>query len=243
MDTTSLKPEQWIQQGSITSIRNEEKYPLRLKKFSDAFFNNIRREPYPLEYRDQGIPYLFPDTRMQFLTLNSCWQIDQFNRKRSGVHPEAVAHLISEADKQVKQASESKALEEGIKILRFGVWHHAVADQELMRNTDFVEHLQNNGVKICLHGDVHEIRRDLIGHWHRKGIFIVGAGSFGSPPEGRPESTPRLYNLLEVQPDLSSVRVHTRSQPKPDGAWKGWNEWERPDGGEEMLPYYDIDLS
>ncbi len=237
-----LRPEQWVQQGGIVLARNEEKYPLRFQKFSEAFFHKIYPQPYPLEYSQQGIPYLFPDTRIQFLTLNSCWQIDEFNRKRSGVHPDAVAHVIREADKQVKQAIERGNLEEGVKILRFGVWHHAVAGPEMMQNTDFIGHLQNNGVKICLHGDVHEIRRELIGYWLEKRIFIVGAGSFGSPPEGRPESTPRLYNLLEVRRDLRSVRVHTRSQPKPDGSWKGWYEWPRPDGREGMLPYYDIEL-
>jgi hypothetical protein len=237
-----LKPEQWVQQGVIVLARNEEKYPLRLKRFSDTFFQKILQQPYPLDYSRQGISYLFPDTRIQFLTLNSCWQIDEFNRKRSGVHPDAVAHVIREADKQVKEAIERGDLEERAKILRVGVWHHAVAGPEMMQNTDFIGHLQNNGVKIGLHGDVHEIRREIIDYWQEKRVFIVGAGSFGSPPEGRPESTSRLYNLLEVRRDFRSVRVHTRSQLKSDSPWRGYYEWPMPDGGVGKLPYYDIDL-
>jgi len=66
----------------------------------------------------------------------------------------------------------------------------------------------------------------------------VGAGSFGARAEARPEAMPRLYNVLEIAPDLNSARVYTRCQAKADGAWKGWNEWERPDGS--AVAYYDI---
>jgi hypothetical protein len=99
-------------------------------------------------------------------------------------------------------------------------------------------------MRICLHGDVHEMRTDLIGY-QRPGtpVDVVGAGSFGSIAEGRPESTPRLYNLLEVARDLKSVRVHTRSQAQPDGAWQGWHEWPDPKNEDGRLPYFDIDLT
>jgi hypothetical protein len=102
--------------------------------------------------------------------------------------------------------------------------------------------MQKIGVKICLHGDVHETRRELIRYWHQDKIHVVGAGSFGSPATERPESTARLYNILEIKRDHTSVRVHTRCQPKPDGEWKGWYEWPRADGEPGQLPYYDIAL-
>jgi len=63
-----------------------------------------------------------------------------------------------------------------------------------------------------------------------------------SPAAGRPESTPRLYNVLELQRDHSSIRVHTRQQPKPNGVCKGWNEWPMPDSSEGGLPYFDVPL-
>ena len=110
-----------------------------------------------------------------------------------------------------------------------------------MRNTEFLTNLKRHGVQLCLHGDVHEMRCDLIGYKSGNEIQVVGAGSFGSPPEGRPPSTPRLYNLLEIQRDFSSVRVHTRAQPNAEGAWKGWYEWRDPDG-KGNLPYFDIEL-
>ena len=168
----------------------------------------------------------FWETGIQFLALNSCWQIDQFNRKRAGLHPEAVAHAIKQAQKQ-----ESDARQVG----PTGAGQTAAADRRVasrchrrrskMKDIDFLGNLQNNGVRIALHGDVHEMRRELIGYWHEKKLHIVGSGSFGAAAVDRPESTPRLYNVLEIARDFTSVRVHTRCQPKPDGPWDGWHEW------------------
>ncbi len=186
--------------------------------------------------------FLFPETRIQFLALNSAWQIDQFNRKRCSLYPEAVAHAIAQADKQVKDARKRGDLKGKKPVLRFAVWHHALEGTEAMQDDSFVTNLQKANVKVCLHGDVHELRRKWIGYWHERNVHIVGAGSFGSLAEGRPESTPRLYNLMEIQHDLRSIRVHTRQQKKPDGAWEGYYEWDDPDGGKGRMPYYDIDL-
>ena len=110
-----------------------------------------------------------------------------------------------------------------------------------MQNVDFLGHLQNDGVKIALHGDVHEIRRAQNEPWHTdKPLFIAGAGAFGAPAADRPEAAPRMYNLLVIDRRLNSARIHTRQQPKPDGPWKPWNEWPRPGGGDGGVPYYDI---
>ena len=77
-----------------------------------------------------------------------------------------MAHAIWEANEQIEEATERGELKKDAEVLRLGVWHHAVAGSEMLQDTNFIGHLQNNGVKICLHGDVHELRRDLIGYWH-----------------------------------------------------------------------------
>jgi hypothetical protein len=74
-------------------------------------------------------------------------------------------------------------------------------------------------------------------------VHIVGSGSFGARAADRGESVPRLYNVLEIARDFSSVRIHTREQRKPDGNWQGWHEWDDPKGGKGKIPCYDIDLS
>ena len=93
----------WVQQGDIVLARTDQ-YPLRLKAFSDAFYHKFLQRPYPTEYQAQGVVVPFWETGIQFLTLNSCWQIDQSNRKRAGMHPDAVAHLIREAQRQEEDA-------------------------------------------------------------------------------------------------------------------------------------------
>lgn len=195
---------------------------------------------YPLACADQGMAIPFWETGIQFLTLNSCWQIDKFNRKRSGLHVEAVANAIKQAQQQEDEARKTGQLATGNPLLRIAVWHHAVAGPEQMKDVEFLGHLQNNGVRLALHGDVHEGRRELIRYWHEKKLHVVGSGSFGARLEDRPESTPRLYNVLEIGRDLKSARVYTRCQPKPDGPWDGWHAWPDPSGGNGRVAFYDM---
>jgi hypothetical protein len=155
--------------------------------------------------------------------------------------PEAVARAIQDAQNQESGARKSGQLAPDKPLLRIAVWHHAVTAPDCkMTDIEFLGSLQRNNVRIALHGDVHEMRRDLIGYWHERKLHVVGSGSFGARAEDRPESTARLYNVLEIARDLKSARVHTREQPKPDGPWDGWHEWPDPDGGKGRVPYYDI---
>jgi hypothetical protein len=187
------------------------------------------------------LPFLEARLPLQFLLFNSCWELDKTNRKRSGIHPEAVAHAIAQADKQHKLVVASGKLDADAPILRIAVWHHAVAGAEQMKDTDFIGHLQKAGVRFGLHGDVHELRRDWVGYQNQTRLPILGAGSFASPHSGLPPATPRLYSLIEIATDFTSAIVKTREQRRPDGPWQGWYEWPTPDGT-SRLPYYDLTL-
>ena len=168
-----------------------------------------------------------------------CWQIDQFHRKRSGVHVEAVANAIRQAQKQEDNAgrranwrprSRCCGLPCGTMPFRAGADEgHGVPGN-----------LEKNGVRLALHGDMQEMQLEQVGYRHPKKIQVVGSGSFGAIAADRPESTPRLYNVLEIARDLKSAKVHTRCQPKPDGPWDGWHEWADPDGGKGRVAFYDI---
>jgi len=237
--TDGLRNGDWVQQGDVVLARNDEFYPLRFKPFSDAFFHKFFQKPFPMQYGDQGIAVPFWENGIQFIALNSCWNIDRFFPKRSSIFAEAVANVLREAEKQEKNARDQGNLSG--KLLRIAVWHHSVSGPEQIKDTGFLSHLQNHSVKLALHGDVHELRRDLVGYWQPKRLYVVGAGSFGASREDRPEATPRLYNLLKISRELTSVRIHTRCQARPDGSWRGWNEWPNPQG-EGALAYYTIDL-
>jgi small GTP-binding protein len=240
--TAGAARDRWHIEGSTIFVPSDN-YDLRLESFSNAFFHKIVQVPYPRDVERQGFTYLFPETGVQFLTLNSCWEIDNFNRKRASVHPSAVAHAIRTADKQLSEAIADGRLADGAPTLRIGVWHHAIQHPEMIQRPTFVENLQKAGVRLALHGDVHEMNRDQFRYWDPRKIHVAGAGSFGSSPAGRPESTPRLYNLLAIDRGLGHARVHTRRQREPDGPWEPWNEWPRPDGEAGALPYYDLDFS
>ncbi|HEU0015459.1 MAG TPA: metallophosphoesterase [Longimicrobium sp.] len=231
----------WLEEGRVILVPHPERYPLRLRQFSELFYHPLLAKEYPLGEEEQGIASVFHETGIQFLSFNSCWMIDEFHRDRAGVSPRAVAHAIAEADRLHRQAIADRRLPARAPLLRIAVCHHAVSGRGMMKDVRFVEHLQKNGVKLLLHGDVHEMNVDRVGYLHDRGVHVVGAGSFASPAEGRPESMPRLYNLLEVAPDLSEVRVHTRFQETPDGVWDGWSRWKQPDG--TSLPYYDLELT
>jgi predicted MPP superfamily phosphohydrolase len=239
-DAAGLEPEEWFQEGKLVMARDPEKYPLRFKPFSDGFFHKFLQRPYPTDYAEQGMSIPFWETGIQFLTLNSCWQIDEFHLKRAGIRPAAVANAIKQAQKQEEGARKTGQLAKDKPLLRIAVWHHPVSGPEQMQDTDFLGHLQNSGVKIALHGDAHQVQRDLIGRGHDKGLYVVGSGSFGAQAASRPESTPRLYNVLEIARDSMSARVHTRCQPQPDGPWEGWHGWPDPEGGKGRVAYYDI---
>ena len=114
---------------------------------------------------------------------------------------------------------------EGASVLRMGVCHHPVTGNDKIREDGFMEQLRGANFWLVLHGHVHEERADLLYYLHRRNIHATGAGSFGAPTNDRPESTPRLYNLLEVARDHSWIRVHTRCRRKHDGAWEGWAVW------------------
>ncbi len=233
--------------GKPMLVRHPENFQKRFLQFSNSFFHPLMHREYPLRYADQGISYLYPQTGIQFLTLNSAWEIDKNGRKKAGIHPDAVAGVIAGAEDERRRAIEREDLKKNQPILRIGVWHHAVAGPELMQDLGFLTQLQKAGMRLCLHGDVHESRTEVFGY-RRPGIDveILGAGSFGSAAEGRPESTPKLYNMLEVVIDPGtrkhkSIRVHTRQQKKENESWQGCHEWPNPKGG--RLPYFDIEFS
>lgn len=230
------------QNGQKVLVRSSS-YGLRFKPFSDEIYQRLLNKPYPLECASQGIATSFWKDGLQFLTLNSSWEIDQYGRNRASVNQEALTNALREAQTQEKEARNSGRLPANTSLLRIAVWHHAVDGRDQL---GFVPQLLNtlhiNNVCICLHGDVHELRRGRFAPWERNPpLYVAGAGSFGAPGVARPEATPRLYSLLVIQRDLRSARIHTRRQDTPYSPWGGFYEWPNPNGGH--VPYYDVSFS
>jgi Icc-related predicted phosphoesterase len=242
VNTNALRKGTYVLQGNGYLIRNEIKYPMRFKNFSSKFYKFLRQEEYPLAFEEQALPFLFPESGIQLLALNSCWEIDEFFPSRASIYPTALSKGLVTADTQIQQAKQAGVLPRDSEVLRLAIWHHPVTGNDKINDDAFLDRLKKANFKLCLHGHVHEDRADLVGYTHpTRQIHIAGAGSFGAPASQRPEAVPRLYNVLEIPADHSEIKVHTRCLRKPDGAWDGWAVWQgkRP---EERLTYYRIKL-
>lgn len=220
VDAARLKEGTYKKEGRGYLVRDDEQYPRRFGNFSRFFYHPLFQLEYPLTPAEQGIPYLFPETGLQFLAFNSAWEIDEHFQTRAGINEGALTRALEKADQQV-----GAQMSQGAPVLRVAVWHHPVTDNEKIIDDAFMQQLRQANVRLVLHGHVHEDRADLVGYTHPKQIRVAGAGSFGAPARDRPESTPRLYNLLEIARDHSSINVHTRCLRKGGGAWEGWAVW------------------
>jgi len=89
-----------------------------------------------------------------------------------------------------------------------------------------------SGFHLLLHGDVHEERDERVGYRDaQREVYVVGGGSFGASAKDRPESTPRLYSVLEVARDLTAVRVVRRHQRTPEGPYDEYAIYRSDRGG------------
>ncbi|WNG58271.1 GTP-binding protein [Archangium gephyra] len=243
VDKSRLVTGRYHEAGEGYLIRNETKYPERFKNFSEHFYHPLIQKPYPLAPEEQCIPFFFSESRIQFLAMNSAWEIDEYFKERSSVSDNALSRGLDRARQDIARARERGELTGDAKVLRLAVWHHPITGNEKIQADAFMKRLLQADVRVCLHGHVHEDRADLVNHLHsERRIHVMGAGSFGAPTYERPESVPRLFNLLEVQRDLQRLRVHTRCLRKQGGAWEGWAVWpgEKPS---ERRTYYEVPLS
>ncbi len=236
-DQSSIVP-----QGSGYLVRDENAYPMRFRNFNEALYHPLLQSPYPLRPEDQAIPLLFEEHRIQFLLLNSCWEIDEFFQDRASIHDSALARGLMSADSQLESAIERGRISREESILRIAVVHHPLKGQESIPTDAYLERLVQSGFRVALHGHVHEERVELVGYKTGRGLLhVIGGGAVAARPDERPESTPALYNLLIVKPDLTNVRVYTRFRRRGGGAWSGMAVWpgEKP---EERRTYFDVDL-
>ncbi len=241
-DLSKLTPGFFCEKGEDVLIRKDEKYPERFKNFSDHFYQPLLQTPYPLPPEEQCLSFLFPESRLQFLAMNSAWEIDKEFKERASISERALSKGLMVADKELARARMNGQLEKEASVLRMAVWHHPITGNQKIQDDAFMGRLSQAEVRVCLHGHVHEERVDLVNHIDpERSIHIVGAGTFGAPHHDRPESTPRLYNLLKVDRNLRRIQVHVRSRPRQGGAWGPWAKWRTETPG-VMRTYYDVPL-
>ncbi len=241
-DTKTLKAGSYVEEPRVIGLRSITRYPLRFKSFSENFYHPLMQQEYPLAPQDQGMPVLFYESGLQFFAMNSCWEIDEYYPDRSGIYQGGLARGLSKADEQIDDAIRRKKIPDERRVLRIAVWHHPVTGNEKIKEDAFLEGLRRAQFRLCLHGHIHEDRADVIGYIHEKSkMYVAGAGSFGAPVNSRPESTPRLFNLIEIDRTHSKIRINTRCLRKEGGAWEGWAVWPA-EANTERRTYYEINL-
>ena len=196
--------------------------------FSTQFYKKVYSgNEYPVDYAEQVKIIEQPKDKMLFLALNSCWQIDHHFRQRAGINMDALTRALDRL--------QDGEYDDWLKI---AVWHHPVTGKEMM-NDEFLELLSVHKFQICMHGHIHEAMEGFYKYDDRRGIHIIGAGTFGAPTKEQVPGIPLQYNLLTFDPDERTITVNTRKKEKPDGAWSAdarWGDKNRPD------PFYVINL-
>ena len=192
-----------LRKEDVYLVRNETEYPRRFEKFRRCY-KALTQSDYPLEHSKQGLVIPFPEDGVEFLTLNSAWEIDRFNQRRVSINSEALAQALLKTHPDMK--------------LRIVVWHHSVSGSRMVANPEIIDRLIAKGYRLCMHGDVHEERNELRNYLDTQRTFhVAGTGSFSSREAGLPGATPRLYNLIEVDRTFHQVHIRSRAQRKLDG--------------------------
>ena len=198
-----------------------------LSRFSNfAMFNyQLTQRIYPLAPEIQYQTALFERHRLQLLGLNSAWNIDKDNQKRSSIHKDMLSRALFAVDDELNNARDENRIDNDAHVLRVALFHHPITGNEKIKDDAFIGRLRQAEFVLCLHGHVHEERVELVGYTHPSKLYCIGAGTFGACNTGRPESTPKLYNLLEIAPDHASVRLYTRQMRKNSGHFEPWTVW------------------
>jgi predicted MPP superfamily phosphohydrolase len=195
-------------------VRDDSIYQRRFENFSTHFYKKVfPGQSYSLDYINQAILHQRPDDRILFLALNSCWELDHHYHQRASINMDALVHALD-------QLADSN-YDDWLKIV---VWHHPVTGREMM-NDEFLQLLAVHGFQICMHGHIHEALEGFYKYDTRRGLHIIGAGTFGAPATQQTAGIPLQYNLLILDPKTRLIIVETRKKEKPDGAWSADARW------------------
>ena len=239
VETQQLEAGMVVKKSDGYLVRSPEAYARRFDNYR-RFHKQLTQQDFPAAHSEEFSVLLFEETGIQFLGFNSAWEIDEHFPDRSGISAAAVPRALAEAATQVERAIAARRLHEDAPLLRIALLHHPIRGTEQIKDDAFLEQLRKSNVRLCLHGHVHEERTELVGYLHPRQMHVLGAGSFGAGQVQRPESMPRLYNLLEIDRDLRGVRVHTRCMKKTGGAWEGWAVWPNPTDKHSRRCFYEI---
>ncbi len=185
-------------------IENDEVYRARLEAFA-TFYQRFYQDErsYSLDPALQFEIFDYPDLNLTVVGFNSCYNNDPLNRQGI-VHPDC----LSEAARTIRKGQYSGRL-------LFAVWHHNTSGAPMQ--TDYLDPqtlqvLIDDGFSVGFHG--HQHRTQLIDERFAFGenrkITVISAGSLCAGPTGLPTGYRRSYNILEVDTEARTAKLHVR---------------------------------
>lgn len=186
-------------------ITDEERYLQRLALFAstyERFYQGGRK--FPLAAEQQFDVFDYPELGFCVAALNSCFNNDPL-RRAGAFHPTA----LSGACRTIRGAQRTG-------WLIAAAWHHnlvgAPASDDYL-DVQFLQLLIDAGISLGFHGHQHLPEcfdeRYRIGPMPRK-ITIVSASTLCAEPRNLKPGIPRSYNIVELDTEAWTGRVHQR---------------------------------
>lgn len=222
----------------------------RFNHFKNIIHKRFYSDTFPRTGELSVEPRLFPEDRIQFLLLNSCWEIKKEKRDKISINIEARADSFGKAENQVKEALRDGVLRNN-HILRIALFHHPVrgyrelAVRSILKGKELCDSLLRFDTQLCLHGDIHDMNRDEVLDQHHSGeeiLFIAGAGSFSVPRKDLEHAVGNMYSLLEIARDLSIIRVNVRWKKNDESPFTEYPEWPIKGRNTGKVGHYYINL-
>jgi 3',5'-cyclic AMP phosphodiesterase CpdA len=198
-------------------IADESKYAERLGHFAAAYHGFYRgSRTFSLDAGLQFEFFDYPHLDFTVLGLSSCDRNDPLNRV-AAIHPDALAGATN-ALRQAKYSGRTIA----------AVWHHSlfgIPTQNDFMDSEMLLHLTDAGVALGFHGHQHrarciEERHQIAGD--RRRIVVISASTLCAGPSQLSPGEPRGYNVVEVDTDKRTCRVHQRRMHNNDFTFPIW---------------------
>lgn len=186
-------------------IHNAALYERRLAGFAKAYSEFYEgKRSFSMTPDEQFCIFDYPELALSIAALNSCHRNDPLQRSGS-FHPAA----LSSACSKLRQGRRTG-------WLLAATWHHSVGGSPVQN--DFLDHecmqyLIDSGVSLGFHG--HQHSHDCVDEWYRLGpdqrkMTIVSASTLCAEQRNLKAGIPRGYNVVEVDTEKWTGRVHSR---------------------------------
>jgi hypothetical protein len=186
-------------------IVDADEYRARLAPFAklyEAFYGG--RRGYSLEPHEQHDVFDFPDLGFCVFALSSCYDNDPL-RRAGAFHPAAVSQVCTAARAPARTGR-----------LLAAAWHHNLfggPSQDDYLESGVLQLFIDAGISVAFHG--HQHLTDCVDERYRVGpdirkVTVVSAGTLCAAPRHLTPGEPRSYNIIEVDTDHWTGRVHQR---------------------------------